>query len=72
MIRLVSTAAAAAVGYPAGLWDLRVVDVSVMGGSMGRGGGAGVQRGRGVGENHTSCEGREGGSGCENRSVERL
>lgn len=42
MIRLVSTAAAAAMSYPTGLWGLRLVDVSLMCCSMGRDGGAGV------------------------------
>lgn len=39
---------------------------------MGCVGGAGVQGGRGIGEDHTSCEGGERGCRCEDGGVECL
>lgn len=69
MVRLVPAAAAAPVGDPAGLVGVRLRGAAVLGRRMGR---AGFQRGRRVGEDHPHGEGREGGSGREDRGVERL
>lgn len=72
VIRLVPTAAAAAVGDPARLVGVRLRGAALLEWRMGCTGPTGFWRGRWVGENHPDGEGGERGCRCEHWGVERL